>query len=81
MGCCSGSEPTPVGKMSSDLLAILPVLVIALGGIGFLLVPVLRSARALGMLTLLFLLIAANGTLQAMLQRPVLPGIQLVQLS
>jgi len=55
--------------MSPDLIAIAPAIVIAIGGIGFLLAPFLRSARILGMLTLILLLIAFNLTLRGMVQQ------------
>ncbi len=57
--------------MNPDLFAIVPVLIVALGGIGLLLFPRVRSARVLGMLTLVVLLTAFDLTLRAMLQQPV----------
>ena len=60
--------------MSPDLLRILPELTLAAGGMALLVLPVLRSARLLGLLSLLALAGAADLKLFDFLRRPAAEG-------
>ncbi len=56
--------------MNADVLSVLPEITLAAGGMAMLVLPVLRSARLLGLLTLLILAAAAELKLLDFLRQP-----------